>query len=258
MNHMKDSAANTSARTRDKNGRFMKQSPSTASAESMNGKPDGGRNREEKSGDGAPAGTVKALAAPAGIAKAQRIPSRSDDASAEDIMDPYTLDPSLAAHIAEHIAEGPSGTSLLEPLLGEPLPVDRFADRELSWLAFNQRVLELAEDPRIPLLERVRFLAIFASNLDEFFMVRVAGLQAPHRDRHRRHERLGAQPAPGAVGASRDEAHALMERHARGVRGRGAARAGRRGHHAGALGRAGRPRSRSGCTSSSAGRSSRC
>lgn len=58
------------------------------------------------------------------------------------------------------------------PMTGER----RYLNRELTWLSFNGRVLRLAEDPTIPLLERVKFLAIFASNLDEFFQVRVAGV----------------------------------------------------------------------------------
>ena len=68
-------------------------------------------------------------------------------------------------------------TTIFTPAVNPDLPEDRFLERELSWLDFNQRVLELAEDKNTPLLERVNYASIFASNLDEFFMVRVASLK---------------------------------------------------------------------------------
>jgi len=97
---------------------------------------------------------------------------------------------------------------------GDDLPIERFLDRELSWLAFNQRVLELAEDPTTPLLERVNFLAIFASNLDEFFMVRVAGLQRRIVTGIAVPTNTGRSPHQVLEDIS-TKAHELQDRHAR-------------------------------------------
>src|SRR5690554_4264911 len=95
----------------------------------------------------------------------------------------------------------------------QPLPADRYLDRELSWLSFNERVLELAEDEGTPLLARARFLAIFASNLDEFFMVRVAGLKRRIAAGFALPSSTGMSPTR-LVEALTDRAHHLMDRHA--------------------------------------------
>jgi polyphosphate kinase len=92
------------------------------------------------------------------------------------------------------------------------LPAERYLDRELSWLAFNTRVLELAEDASLPLLERVNFLAIFASNLDEFFMVRVAGLKRRIATGIAVPTNIGRAPADVLASISA-RAHELQERH---------------------------------------------
>jgi len=118
----------------------------------------------------------------------------ADAGAATDSLDEYDLDESSSVD---------DGT----------LPYDRFLDRELSWLAFNQRVLELAEDPDLPLLERANFLAIFASNLDEFFMVRVAGLKRRILTGLAVPTNVGRTPAEVLADVSA-KAHELQERHA--------------------------------------------
>src|SRR5262245_4948894 len=89
---------------------------------------------------------------------------------------------------------------------------ERFVNRELSWLAFNQRVLEEAEDPSVPLLERVKFLAIVSSNLDEFFMVRVADLRRRQRAGDDRPGPDGLAPA-AALAAVAARSRQLSEEH---------------------------------------------
>ncbi|GEO94963.1 RNA degradosome polyphosphate kinase [Kocuria turfanensis] len=91
---------------------------------------------------------------------------------------------------------------------------ERFLDREASWVAFNTRVLELAEDPDLFLLERVHFLSIVASNLDEFFMVRVAGLKRRIATGIARPAASGHSPAE-QMATIAVRAHELQERHAR-------------------------------------------
>jgi polyphosphate kinase len=92
-------------------------------------------------------------------------------------------------------------------------PEDRFLDREESWLRFNERVLDLAKDLELPLLERVKFLAIFASNLDEFFMVRVAGLARRMATGIALQTASGQQPRE-VLARTSEVAHELMTRHA--------------------------------------------
>ncbi|MEN9715528.1 MAG: hypothetical protein RJA35_995 [Actinomycetota bacterium] len=91
---------------------------------------------------------------------------------------------------------------------------ERFIDREISWLAFNQRVLELAEDPDMHLLDRCNFASIFASNLDEFFMVRVASLKRRIATGLATGTPSGLTPQQQLTEMSK-LAHQLQERHAR-------------------------------------------
>ncbi len=112
------------------------------------------------------------------------------------------------------VAPAPVDAGLDDTALNEkPLAHGRYLDRELGWLSFNQRVLELAEDPSLQLLERANFLAIFANNLDEFFMVRVAGLKRRIATGLAVPSNSGLAPLDMLAEISKS-AHALQNRHA--------------------------------------------
>jgi polyphosphate kinase len=98
----------------------------------------------------------------------------SNDLRVTEIEAEARVEESVRPHGDSALAAPPAATPAA---INDPLPEDRYLNRELSWLDFNSRVLALAADTSLPLLERAKFLAIFASNLDEFYMVRVAGLK---------------------------------------------------------------------------------
>ena len=118
-------------------------------------------------------------------------------------------DTSEAMPSADFLRSEPGPATTLEGF--DPAAPDRFFNRELSWLAFNWRVLEEAENPRVPLLERLRFLSISATNLDEFYTVRVAGLRELVREGNSTPAADGRSPAEQLILIDED-ARALMAR----------------------------------------------
>ena len=104
-------------------------------------------------------------------------------------------------HLVRFRARNPApGSGVMSP---DAIDTTLFINRELSWLAFNERVLDEARDPSTPLLERLKFATIAASNLDEFFMVRVAAI---------RHDKEDGEPGLDLSGLNASEQFATVDR----------------------------------------------
>ncbi|MEP7330940.1 MAG: RNA degradosome polyphosphate kinase [Terracoccus sp.] len=130
--------------------------------------------RAARRGDGpdpTPDATLESVPDAASGSQPETVSESSDAVSSFTSTVPTRRIPARAPN-GRFVGQGPETSSA-----PDELPADRYLERELSWLQFNERVLQLAMDPAVPLIERTRFLAIFANNLDEYFMVRVAGLK---------------------------------------------------------------------------------
>ncbi|WP_326569158.1 RNA degradosome polyphosphate kinase [Amycolatopsis rhabdoformis] len=145
------------------------------------------RGTAAKAGSNAAGKAKAAKGEPAGTGTAAKSPRTRKTTAATAVAAPETARPTRRTTAAvdagasgedfRAVPSAPPAVTANAPTAVESLPDDRYFNRELSWLDFNARVLALAEDASQPLLERTKFLAIFASNLDEFYMVRVAGLK---------------------------------------------------------------------------------
>ncbi|MGW8323586.1 MAG: hypothetical protein ACWGSD_18740, partial [Thermodesulfobacteriota bacterium] len=125
------------------------------------------------------------------------IPSPSREPMSQEFREPPRQDLPEGAAPPDPDGRGAEGAHPSEQAPNQPpdaRPPDRFINRELSWLAFNGRVLQEAKDPRVPLFDRLDFLAIFYSNLDEFFRVRVASLRSLLRLKKKKLKKLGFRP----------------------------------------------------------------
>ncbi|MFD4671742.1 RNA degradosome polyphosphate kinase [Lentzea sp. NPDC058450] len=153
----------------------------------------------------------KAAATP----RAAAAPKRQPRAATRRASNPRAkAEPEQPPAVAPTRAVPSAPPAVTAPVQPTDLPDDRYFNRELSWLDFNARVLALAEDSSQPLLERAKFLAIFASNLDEFYMVRVAGLKRRAETGLTVRSADGLTPLEQLVAISK-RSQELVEQHAR-------------------------------------------